>query len=197
MADENPPPPPHRGTNEGLALDNAVLRIDRGRVTPPSEDEHAPRAPHTDHIPWGYGRDHITAMVVDPNRMYIYWELTDPAIDKARNSLGSGGKDAWLNLRVYDITGRIFDGTNAHSYFDIKVERSDRQWFVHIGKPASTHLVEIGLKSHEGFFVKIVRSGRADFPRFEPSSDGTVDWLSVRNATGPVNGPSRGSPPAG
>jgi len=197
MADENLPLPASRGTNEGLVLDNTMLRIDKGRVAPPSDADEAPRPPRVEHIPWGYGRDLIKAMVVDPNRLYLYWEVTDPGIAKARQGLGPGGKDAWLSLRIYDTTGRIFDGTNAHGYIDIKVERSDRQWFVHIGKPASTHVIEIGLKSLEGYFVRIARSGRADFPRFEPSSDGTVDWLSVRSATGPVGDPSRGSAPSG
>src|SRR4051812_33852708 len=136
MADENPPVAASRGTNEGLALDNAVLRIDRGRVTPPTATDTEERAPRVEHIPWGYGHDRITAMAVDPNRVYLYWELIDQSIEKARQGLGPGGKDAWLNLRIYDTTGRIFDGTNAHGSFDIKVERSDRQWFVHIGKPA-------------------------------------------------------------
>ncbi len=174
--------------NEGLVLDNPVLRIEKGRTSPPSEeDEQEPRRSHDEHIPWGYGRDRITAMPVDPNRLYIYWELTDPAIERARQALGAGAKDAWVSLRVYDVTGRIFDGTNAHGYFDIKVDRSDRQWFLHVGKPASTHVAEIGLKSLEGFFVKVARSGRIDFPRFEPSADGTVEWLTVRTATGPVD----------
>ena len=195
MADENTPPSVSRGSTEKLALDNAVLRIDRGRVAPPSAADEEARAPRPEHIPWGYGHDRITAMVVDPNRLYLYWELTDQAIEKARAGLGPAGKDAWLSLRVYDITGRIFDGTNSHSYFDIKVDRSDRQWFIHIGKPASTHLIEIGLKSIEGYFVKIVRSGRADFPRFEPSPDGTIDWLTVRPG-GPVGHPERGAPPS-
>jgi len=124
--------------NEGLVLDNPVLRIEKGRIAPPSEDEPEPRVSHDEHIPWGYGRDRITVMAVDPNRLYLYWELTDPAIDKARQALGPGAKDAWVSLRIYDVTDRIFDGTNAHSYFDIKVDRSDRQWFVHIGKPASS-----------------------------------------------------------
>ena len=194
MADESTPLSVAHGSTEGLALDNAVLRIDKGRVSPPSAADQEPRGPRPEHIPWGYDRDQITAMVVDPNRLYVYWELTDQAIEKARHGLGAGGKDAWLSLRVYDTTGRIFDGTNAHSYTDIKVDRSDRQWFMHIGKPASTHLVEIGLKSLEGYFVKIVRSGRADFPRFEPSPDGTVDWLTVRQG-GPVGDPTRGGPP--
>jgi uncharacterized protein len=183
--------------NEGLVLDNPVLRIEKGRTAPPSEDEPEPRGSHDEHIPWGYGHDRLTAMAVDPNRLYLYWELTDPAIDKARQALGAGAKDAWVNLRIYDVTDRIFDGTNAHSYFDIKVDRSDRQWFVHVGKPASTHVAEIGLKSLEGYFVKVARSGRVDFPRFEPSPDGTVEWLTVRTATGPVDPAAPGQGPGG
>jgi hypothetical protein len=142
------------------------------------------RPAEAEQIPWGYGQDRVTAMVVDPDRLYVYWEATDPAIARARESLGAGGASAWLNLRVYDVTNRIFDGTNAHGYFDHKVERSDRQWFFDIGKPGSTACVELGLKSFEGYFVRIARSGRADFPRRDPAPEGAVDWLTVRTSGG-------------
>jgi hypothetical protein len=145
-------------------------------------------------IPWGYNQDRVTAMAVDPMRLYAYWEMTDSAIASARAGLGSGGERAWLNVRVYDITGRLFDGTNAHSYFDHHVERHERQWFFGIDKPTSTACVEVGLKSEEGFFVKIARSGRIEFPRNEPSGDGTVEWLSVRSASGPVGARWAGAP---
>jgi hypothetical protein len=123
-------------------------------------------------------------MVVDPERLYVYWEVTDDAIERARRGLGAGGSDAWLCLRVYDVSGRIFDGTNAHSYFDHGVSRNDRQWFFFIGKPDSTAVVELGLRSHEGFFVRVARSGRADFPRREPVAPGGIEWLTVSAATG-------------
>jgi hypothetical protein len=84
-------------------------------------------------IPWSYGYNRVTGMAVDPDRLFVYWEVTDDAIERARKDLGKAGKDAWLNLRVYDTTDRIFDGTNAHSYFDHRVERSDRHWFFQIG----------------------------------------------------------------
>ena len=78
-------------------------------------------------------------MVVDPERLFVYWEVTDDAIAAARaRARRRRARDAWLNLRVYDITGRLFDGTNAHSYFDHGVERRDRQWFFDIGKPTSS-----------------------------------------------------------
>jgi hypothetical protein len=146
-------------------------------------------------IPWSYGQDRVTGMPVDPDRLYVYWEVTDEAIATARASLGAGGPGAWVNLRVYDITGRIFDGTNAHSYFDHKVERHERQWFFHIGKPSSQAVVEVGLRSHEGFFVKTSRSGIVDFPRRSPVGWGDPEWMTVRSASGPIE--LAGSGPAG
>jgi hypothetical protein len=146
----------------------------RYALGPSGRDSAAPRQ-----IPWGYGHDRVTAMAIDPAKMFVYWEITDDAIEKAREGLGAGGRDAWLNLRVYDITGRIFDGTNAHGYFDHRVERGDRHWFFHLGKPSSTACVEIGLRSHEGYFVKVTRSGRVEFPRTEAALWSEPQWLTV------------------
>ena len=151
-------------------------------------------APMPQHIPWGYGYDRVTAMVIDPERLYVYWEVTDDAVAAARAGLGAAGANAWLNLRVYDISGRLFDGTNAHSYFDHRIERHDRQWFFVINKPTSSACVEVGLKSDEGYFAKIVRSGRAEFPRREPMPGGAVEWLTVR-ASGEIQGHHHGGAP--
>jgi hypothetical protein len=144
-------------------------------------------------IPWSYGYDRVTGMAVDPERLFVYWDVSDDSIARARAGLGSGGQDAWLSLRIYDTTGRIFDGTNAHSYFDHGLDRSDRQWFFHVGKPASSAFVDIGMKSREGFFVKIARSGRIDFPRREQVAWVDPEWLSVRSVWGPVEHAGRGA----
>ena len=192
----------HRLSKDALAT--RFLQALQEMVASAAPEAHGPaRGPHRldlvlpteapvelEHIPWGYGQDRVTAMVVDPEHLYVYWEVTDEAMERARADLGPGGRDAWLNLRVYDVTNRIFDGTNAHSYFDHPVSRSDRQWFFTVGKPASTAVVELGLRSHEGYFVRITRSGRAEFPRREPVSPGGVEWLTVRAATGEIGEPS-------
>jgi len=188
-------PPSGPGAHEVMEPSGAGNANGSGPVThkfdlgPTPDAEPMPRD-----IPWGYGFDRITAMPVDPLRLYVYWEVTDASIAAARAGLGPAGDRAWLNVRVYDITGRLFDGTNAHSYFDHRIERHERQWFFVIDKPTSTACAEIGLKSEEGYFVKIVRTGRVDFPRNEPVGDGGVEWLSVRGATGPVGNRWAGSP---
>ena len=180
---ETPAPAPTLPSGE---LEPAArAKLDLG---PAAREEAVPA-----HIPWSYGQDRITAAAVDPERLFVYWEVTDPAIERAREALGPGGPGAWLSLRVYDTSGLIFDGTNAHGYFDHGVDRSTRQWFFQVGKPSSTAFVEIGMKSAEGFFARIARSGRVDFPRREPAPWSEPEWMTVRE-TGEVAGVVRGGP---
>jgi len=147
------------------------------------------------HIPWSYGADRVTAAAVDPDRLYAYWEVTDRAIARARGALGPRGTDAALALRVYDVTGRLFDGSNAHHFFDHLVDRGDRQWFFTLARPTSTAVVEIGLRSPDGAFAKIARSRRVEFPRKQPASHDDAEWMTVR-ASGAIERvvPSRSAP---
>jgi hypothetical protein len=137
-------------------------------------------------IPWGYGRDRVTAMAVDPDRLFVYWEVTEEALERARKTLGAAAEGAWLNLRLYDTTGRIFDGWNAHSTLDQGIDRGARQWFFSIGKPSSETIVEIGLLARDGGFAKIARSARVEFPRREPVEWTEPEWLTVRLTNGHV-----------
>ena len=180
------PPPPPSPQDMRESRPGAAHKFDVGEGAEP--DLAALRAESEASIPWGYGRDRITAMPVDPDRLYAYWEVTDDAIARARSGLGAGGETAYLCLRLYDITGRIFDGTNAHVTSDFGIDRSQRQYFFQVGKPSSETVVEIGLKSHEGYFVKVARSGRVTFPRRSANAGGEPEWMTVRVSTGQVEG---------
>jgi hypothetical protein len=147
-------------------------------------DLGAPPAPFDGaELPWGYGESRITALVRSPDSLYLTWEIIDEAIADARRRLGSAGQWGWFNLRVYDTTGHEFDGTNANEYFDIHVERGDRDYFLLLGRPGSSFHIEIGIKSHEGYFQPIARSGRADFPRKSPSPNNALEWMTVTSDT--------------
>jgi len=165
----------------------------------PSGDVHVERskfdlggpAPAIDvgELPWSYGENRITAIVRDPDSAYLYWEITDDAISMARAALGPAGTEGWCCLRVYDTTGHTFDGTNANDYFDVRVDRTDRDYFLMIRRPTSTIYVEIGIKTVEGYFQPIARSGRAEFPRNDPSPNTLLEWMTVTVT-------SDGAPPA-
>ena len=146
-------------------------------------------------IPEGYGVDRVGAMAVDPERLFVYWELTDGAIERARKR--ADDEQAPVVLRVYETTGRIFDGTNAHSHFDHKIDRADRRWFFDIDKPGSEVVVELGLQLDGDRFAKIARSRRVEFPRAEASAPSTPRWLTVRVREGrpdPTPDPVRPTP---
>jgi hypothetical protein len=169
-----------------MVTKHSVLTDDT--TSPITESSTRPIASKPRQIPWGYGRDRVTAIAVDPDQLFVYWEIIDDSIEAARAQLGSSGAHAALVLRVYDTSGRIFDGTNAHSYFDQDVQRSDRQWFCKIGKPSSSAHVEMGLRTHEGYFLKIMRSGRVDFPRSEAAPARPPEWMRVVASTGDIVG---------
>jgi hypothetical protein len=220
---ERRPPPPTNGDAKGGSARTDPLPVTPINVAPdPREvEQSAPAAAHKfdvgegtgaragtqdfarlreeaqSHIPWSYAQNKVTALPVDPDRLFVYWEVTQTAVDHARGALGPGGAAAWLSLRIYDVTGRLFDGNNAHSYFDQGVGNEVRQWFFQIGRPTSQAIVEIGLKSHEGYFAKIARSGRLEFPRKEPVAWSDPEWMTVQVGTGHVEGAGTGLAGAG
>lgn len=161
---------------------------------------------HVAQIPWGYGQDRVTAAAIDPDRLYAWWEVTDVAIELARQRLGDRGAHASLALRVFDTSGLIFDGSNAHSSFDHRIDRAARQWFFVIGKPTSSAYVELGLVADGGAFARIARSGRVDFPRKDAVAWAEPEWMTVIEGRAQHHGPAagrgpdgspQGSPPAG
>lgn len=132
-------------------------------------------------LPWGYGECTIRALPLDPGRLFLYWEVTDEAIEAARKRLPANEADrAELCVRVYDTTGRIFDGTNAHRFVDVAVDRRQRQWFLEVPSPGSEHCAEVGLRAPDGAFARIARSLKAALPRFEPWPETTDAWMTVR-----------------
>ena len=127
------------------------------------------------HIPWGYGITRVTAMAVDPERLYAYWEITDADLERARAGLPEDA-DTRLVLRIFDTTGRIFDGSNAHRFFDVAIQRSDRQWFLTLNRPHSTAVVEVALVGPQGAYAPLARSKPVDFPRREPAPPSEPQW---------------------
>jgi hypothetical protein len=128
-------------------------------------------------IPWVYGETRVTAMARDPHWIFVYWEVPDDAIERARAEVQSA--DAGCILRVYDTTHRLFDGTNANWYVDIPIYRPSNNHYVLVDRPGSTFHVDIGVKSAEGYFAEIARSAPIETPRNSISPDTRVDWMTV------------------
>ena len=88
------------------------------------DEEFALTDADTYDLPLRYNETCVVFMVRDPNWAFAYWDIEDQQVQ------GIKGSDHFeqLLLRVYDVELVDFDGTNAHSFFDIPIQFEDMSW---------------------------------------------------------------------
>ena len=128
-------------------------------------------------LPWGYGRDKIVAQVRDPWWIHAYWEIIGSTFDRLRGELGDLFFTARKLLRVYDVTSIIFNGSNAHRFFDIEVGSDATNWYIDTGGPGRSWCVDFGLLLRDGRFITIVRSNTVHTPLDTPSGVMDEEWM--------------------
>lgn len=102
-----------------------------------------------------YGDNRITIMVVDPWKLFAYWEVRKDTLSKIK------GKAV---LRVYDMTGIAFNVKNATIVFDIPVYERIGSGYIGVA-PSKDFIVDIGVISKEGQFISIARSNKIATPQ--------------------------------
>ncbi|MBM2835676.1 MAG: hypothetical protein HW406_2837 [Candidatus Brocadiaceae bacterium] len=125
-------------------------------------------------------QNRIVLMVRDPEWLFTYWELRKDVIDSARNTLIPLAVGAKTILRVYDVTDIIFNGYNAHKYFDIEVAGGARSWYIHAGEPNRSFCVDIGFLAPDGTFRVLSRSNIVRTPRMGVSGVVDEEWMSIK-----------------
>jgi hypothetical protein len=128
-------------------------------------------------LPSSYGENRIVLLVRDPYWVHVYWEVSRDALLSARASLKDEWYDAKSVLRVHDVSGVDFDGSNSNSYFDISIEGGATNWYINTRVPNRSYCVEIGLLSSTGRFVLLARSNVAMTPRDAPSEVIDEKWM--------------------
>ena len=131
-------------------------------------------------LPDAYGDNRIILMVMDPEWLFTYWELRQDVIDSARNTLIPLAEGAKTILRVYDVTDIIFNGYNAHKYFDIEVVGGARSWYIPVGEPNRSFCVDIGFLAPDGTFRVLSRSNTVRTPRMGVSGVVDEEWMSIK-----------------
>jgi hypothetical protein len=128
-------------------------------------------------LPVSYDEDRIALLVRDPYWVHVYWDITRETLAKAQEALGERWPEAKSILRVHDVTGVGFDGTNANSYFDVEIAGGASNWYVNVQVPNRAYCVEIGLLSVAGEFIVLARSNVAATPRDVPSDVTDEEWM--------------------
>ncbi|OGW99761.1 MAG: hypothetical protein A3I73_06320 [Omnitrophica bacterium RIFCSPLOWO2_02_FULL_45_16] len=129
-------------------------------------------------FPPGYGDNKIVSMARDPWWIFAYWEIRhDKEEDIVRSIKGDGDVPAKSILRVYDVTDVNFNGKNAHSYFDIDLKGPANSWYINVGSPDRSWIVDIGVVTKKGNFYLLARSNTAKTPRYGMSDKLDAEWM--------------------
>ncbi len=128
-------------------------------------------------LPFGYGRDKIVLQVRDPYWIHAYWEVRSQTLDRLKDKLRDEFYKARRILRVYDISHIIFDGKNAHRFFDIQLNEHANNWYIDTGGPGRSWCVDLGLLLADGRFITIVRSNTVYTPLEGPAWITDEEWM--------------------
>jgi hypothetical protein len=148
-------------------------------LRPEIERKEVVYVPAIPELPEGYGDNRIVLMVQDPKWLFSYWEIQKDVVDSVLHTLGSLAHGAKMVLRVYDVTDIIFDGGNAHKYFDIEVTGGARNWYIHVGEPNRSFCVDIGFLATNGIFRTLCRSNTVRTPRMSVSEVVDEKWMGI------------------
>jgi hypothetical protein len=127
-------------------------------------------------LPAEYGEERVTLLARDPDMAFAYWEVPQARLERERSWFGN---DSRLCIRIYDVTGVNFDGTNAASFTDQEVYERIGSWYFDVRRPAHAICADIGLRAPDGRFLSIVRSNVVTMPRSDVSDVLDEEWMSM------------------
>jgi hypothetical protein len=137
--------------------------------------EHKPPMPY-DTLPHEYGGERMAILARDPFMAFSYWELPQARLEKEKAWFGWDSK---LCVRIYDVTGIQFNGTNAAAYYDQEVYERVGSWYFDLGRPNRSFCADLGLMAPDGRFLTIIRSSTVTMPRDGVSDVLDEEWMLV------------------
>jgi hypothetical protein len=134
---------------------------------------------HEGELPERYYDNKLVLMARDPYWCYAYWDISPEVMAQNTRAVKDEWGRHWLVLRVYDVTGVSFDGTNSNKYIDISVTGDANNWYLNVWEAGKTYLVELGFKTTDGHFISIARSNQVGTPLDSVSTIIEEEWMSV------------------
>jgi hypothetical protein len=105
-------------------------------------------------LPSEYGENGITLMVVNPSKLFAFWEVGEDTLQIFHGD---------LKIRIYDITGIDLDSMDANSCIDISVNDRIGDGYINVS-PGKDYIADIGIVYSEGIFITLARSLKVSTP---------------------------------
>jgi len=127
--------------------------IKEGKEFRPAPAGKWPPAPF-ECLPSEYGENGITLMVVNPSKLFAFWEVGEDTLQIFHGE---------LKIRLYDITGIDLDSMDANSCIDISVNDRIGDGYINVS-PGKDYIADIGIVYSKGIFITVARSLKVSTP---------------------------------
>lgn len=127
-----------------------------------------------------YGDTKVVILPKDPVWIFAYWEFSfDKFGELSRQYNGDFDSSAFV-IRVYDVTGIDFNGSNANKYFDIHANYDSLSWYINVGEYNRSWIVDVGFILKNGKFISVARSNLLKMPAYGSSDIADELWGTLK-----------------
>ncbi len=131
--------------------------------------------------PIPFTEDYAALAMVDPHRGHVHWHIRQESAEGLKRLTHS--QAALFVVRIYDVTDILFDGVNAHGFFDLEVGGLQGGYYFRVDRTARNYMAEAGFRSRDGSFHALARSSATFFDRDRPSGNYQISGLYVGGAS--------------
>lgn len=120
-------------------------------------------------LPEAYGTKKLLLAARDPHWLYAHWDLTQ----EQQQHFNSLSADRHLVLRVRE------DAPDARPATETHVHPESRHWFVHVTRPGTRYVAELGFYGKGGTWSAIANSSPAATPPDRVSTDASAEFVAI------------------
>jgi len=126
-----------------------------------------------------YDETRVDLMVVDPYKLHVYRVININDFPDLKRQLPDKTRNNKYILRVYEVSNIIFNGNNAHYYFDIDVDEERGNCYIDLWSAGGTYCVEVGIRVKGNRFLPLVLSNIVSTSKVSPAEFSEPEWMNV------------------
>lgn len=119
-------------------------------------------------LPEAYGTGRLFLVARDPHWLFAYWDLSWQQMADDRGQAVDGR-----------LVLRVFEKNHAEPVQELTLQHDSRNWYIHVGKAATTYSAQLGYWRQGGGFNVIGQSREATTPAAAVSPDTTARFVTI------------------
>jgi|GEM_PF-4714333 len=134
------------------------------REGPAHDNELAKLLEETGELPSLADENRLLIMPVDPYLIFSCWTIKKNDLEMLARKINREYRRLSPVLRFSDITGIVYDGFNANSYFDIEIKPEAGSCYITLWGAGRRYIADLGFINEYGIFYPVCRSNIAETP---------------------------------